>query len=109
MPEKTEVIGRIECSIWLNGQNGWGVNILNGKRARQRHFDRDKSPVWIEIDGIQVACNVDKDGFWKEKKPCVHLIRRSIGLWAKNNNLRTGDRVWLEILEPKRRFRLTQA
>jgi hypothetical protein len=95
---------RLECSVWSNGGTGWGVKILGGTSVREAHFDRKLSPVVVEIDGIDVPVNIDKKSFWT--RTCGELLRKPFEDYFKRNGLNTGDRVWLEIIQPKRRFRL---
>ena len=95
---------KLECSIWTNGETGWGLKVLGGLRTRLAHFDRKTSPVVVEIDGIDVSVNIDKNSFWTPR--CGELIRKPIGQFAKRHRLKTGDRVWLEVIDPKRPFRL---
>ena len=105
VPERPVAPLRIKCSIFSNGSNGWGVRVLGGLKVRLEHFDRSASPVWIEVDGADVDFNVDKRTFWNGG--CGELIRKPVEAWAKTRNLKTGDHVWLVVLEPKKRFRLT--
>ena len=98
---------RLKCSVWNNGQSGWGVKILGGPGVRSAHFDRSSSPVIVELDGVDVSVNIDKDSFWT--KTCGELIRKPFEDFFKRHSLSTPDRVWLEVIEPKRRFRLKLA
>lgn len=99
---------RIECSVWSNGSNGFGITILGGALVRRQHFDRLQSPVLIELDGEFVSFNVDKDSFWKDQKDCRHLINKTLKSWFQARSLKTGDHIWLEIIQPGKRFRLVQ-
>jgi hypothetical protein len=97
---------KIECSVWYNSTNDWGLTILGGPNVRDAHFDRARSPVFVELSGTFYPCNVDKDSFWKStSKRCIHLINVNVKKWADLNGLHSGDHVWLEIIEPYRRFR----
>jgi hypothetical protein len=100
-------VRRLECSIWHNGQTGWGIKVLGGISVRLANFDRSQSPVIVEIDGVDVPVNVDKKSFWTST--CGELIRKPFGDFTKKHGLAVSDRVWLEVVEPKRRFRLTLA
>ena len=93
----------IECSVWNNGGSGWGLRVLGGLKVRHLHFRRSHSPVLIELDGKWCDPNVDKDSFWNEN--CGELIRKPLSDWINKHNLRTGDLVWLEVLEPHKKFR----
>jgi len=104
---QTMGVERLECSVWTNGQFGWGIRILGGKGVRQDHFDRRQNPVIVEIDGIETSVNIDKDSFWNER--CGELIHKNFGRFAVRHDLKSSDRVWLKVLEPRRRFRLEQA
>lgn len=97
---------RIECSVWSNGADGFGLRILGGATARLQHFDRSKSLVQIEIDGDLIDFNVDKKSFWAGN--CGELIGKQLIPWFRARNLKPGDHVWLEIIEPKKQFRLIQ-
>ena len=94
---------KIECSVWNNGKKGWGLKVLGGPKVRRSYFDRAKSPVFVELDGTLFPCNIDKDSFWT--KTCGELINVNLRNWITQNNLTHGDRVWLDILEPYRKFR----
>lgn len=96
---------RIECSVWSNGSTGFGITVLGGAQVRRQYFDRSQSPVLIELDGEFVSFNIDKDSFWQD---CAHLIKKPLKSWFQARGLATGDRVWLEIIEPQKRFRLSQ-
>jgi hypothetical protein len=98
-------VPRLECSIWHNGQTGWGIKVLGGLSVRLANFDRTQSPVIVEIDGEDIPVNVDKKSFWNSS--CGELIRKPFGDFRRRHGLSTADRVWLEVVEPKRRFRLT--
>ncbi len=95
---------RIECSVWSNGAAGFGLRVLGGKLVRKQNFDRAKSPIQIEVSGEDVSFNVDKDSFWDD---CGELIHKQLKPWFQERGLKTGDRVWLEIIEPKKRFCLS--
>jgi|SRR5580700_3494875 hypothetical protein len=95
---------RIEGSIWHNGQAGWGIKVLGGPSVRLTHFERKASPVIVEVDGVDVSVNVDKDSFWN--RTCGELINKSFKDFIARHGLKSSDRVWLEIIEPKRRFRV---
>ncbi|MGD0521494.1 MAG: hypothetical protein ABSA48_09595 [Terracidiphilus sp.] len=95
---------RIKCSVWSNGAEGFGLNVLGGIVVRKQNFDRGESPILVELNGEYVRINIDKDGFWAG---CGHLIKKSLKPWFQERGLKTGDRVWLEIVEPKKRFRLS--
>ena len=84
---------------------GWGLKILGGPRIRKAHFRRDLSPILVEVDGSIAACNVDKDSFWTHS--CGELINVQVKSWIRRKGLMTGDRVWLDVLEPFRKFRAT--
>ena len=96
---------RIECSVWSNGTNGFGLRVLGGITTRSQYFDRSKSPVLIDLDGELVQFNVNKSSFWSGN--CGELIGSRLRPWFQKNHLQTGDHVWLEILESNVRFRLT--
>jgi|SRR5712664_130456 len=95
---------RLECSVWTNGSSGWGLKILGGQSVRQAHFQRDISPVVVEIDGVGQQFNVNKHSFWT--RPCGELIGKSIRDWKQRHGLKSSDHVWLRVLEPYQRFRL---
>jgi hypothetical protein len=97
-------VERLECSIWNNGQSGWGIKVLGGKDVRRGHFDRRLSPVIVEIDGIETAVNIDKDSFWNDT--CGELINKVFREFKVRHNLKSSDRVWLKIIETRRKFRL---
>jgi hypothetical protein len=61
--------------------------------------------VIVEIDGEDVSVNIDKNSFWTST--CGELIKKPFGPFFKRHGLSSSDCVWLEIVEPKRRFRLT--
>jgi hypothetical protein len=98
-------MGKIECSVWNNGGEGWGLNILGGPSVRDAHFDRAKSPVFVELNGVAHPFNVSKESFWKDKGACRHIIQKAVRSWVNANDLHKGDRVWLEVVEPYRKFR----
>lgn len=41
---------RIECSVWSDGNTGWGLRVLGGIEGRKKNFDRDLKTVQLEID-----------------------------------------------------------
>jgi hypothetical protein len=96
---------RIECSVWTNGRDSWGVRILGGLSVRQKHFHPQKSPVLVLIDGIEYPFNVAKHSFWTS---CGELIGKPLATWKRRHGLRSGTRVWLEVLQPQRRFLLNK-
>jgi hypothetical protein len=100
-------VERLECSIWTNGQSGWGIKILGGKDVRQNHFDRKQTPVIVEVDGIDTSVNIDKESFWNET--CGELIHKTFRDFTARHHLKSADRVWLKVLEPCRKFRLELA
>lgn len=96
---------RIKCSLWNNGQKGWGIKVLGGTAVRHRYFKREISPIVIELDSLPAMFNVDKDSFWT--KTCGELIRSEpVRRWKEVHSAAAGDQVWLTIIEPYRRFRL---
>ena len=84
---------RLECSIWHNGQTGWGIRVLGGLSVRLANFDRKRSPVIVEIDGVDVPVNVDKKTFWN--RTCGELISKPFGDFSRRHGLSTVDHVWL--------------
>jgi hypothetical protein len=97
-------MGQLECSVWTNGNGSWGIQILGGTQIRAAHFRRKLSPVIVEIDGEEHKFNIDKKSFWT--KTCGELIGVPVRVWKTRHALRSGDHVWLRILEPNHRFRL---
>lgn len=93
----------IECSVWNNGRNGWGLKVLGGTHVRLMHFRRDQSPILVELDGASFPLNVDKKSFWT--KDCGELIGVALRSWIVRHGLTTGDRVWLEVVERHHRFK----
>jgi hypothetical protein len=98
---------RIECSIWNNGGTGWGLKVLGGLRAREAHFRRNQSPILVEAGSAPFQVNIDKDSFWTET--CGELISIALREWIMQVGLTTGDRVWLEVVEPHRRFKVARS
>jgi hypothetical protein len=96
-------MNRIECSVWNNGAKGWGLKVLGGLEVRKLHFRRSLSPVQIALEGILFPFNIDKKSFWTPE--CGELIKVPLRNWIIRNGLKSGDRVWLEILEPYRAFK----
>lgn len=96
---------RIECSVWTNGSNGWGVRVLGGNNVREKYFQKTISPVIVEVDGVDREFNINKKSFWTNA--CGELIGKAIRGWKDRHKLESGERVWLEVLEPYRRFRLS--
>lgn len=94
---------RIECSVWNNGSTGWGLKVLGGAAVRKLYFRRDLSPIHISLDGTLVPINIDKKSFWTSG--CGELIKVPLRNWIVRNGLKSGDRVWLEILKPYRVFK----
>lgn len=103
--QQNDKISRIECSVWSNGSSGLGLRVLGGQQVRREYFERSQSPILIEVNGKYLRFGVDKDSFWKD---CGELINVQLKMWFEENGLKTGDHVWLEIIEPKKRFLLTQ-
>ncbi len=97
-------VDRIECSVWTNGKNGWGVRILGGAEVRRAHFRPDISPVVVEVDGVEQQFNVNKRSFWT--RSCGELIGKSLRRWKETHGLKSGQHVWLRIIEPYRHFRI---
>lgn len=95
---------RLECSVWNNGSSGWGVRVLGGKAVRGKYFRRSTSPVVVEIDGVDQLFNVRKKSFWT--KTCGELIGKVVREWRDRHGLKSGEHVWLKVLEPYSRFRL---
>lgn len=96
-------MNRIECSVWNNGAKGWGLKVLGGLEIRELHFRRGLSPVQIALDGTLFPFNIDKKSFWTPG--CGELIKVPLRNWIIGNGLKSGDRVWLEILKPYRVFK----
>jgi hypothetical protein len=95
---------KLECSVWTNGRNGWGIRILGGTRVRREHFRQDLSPVVVEIHGLNHPFNIGKKRFWT--RVCGELIGKPLREWKTRHGLKSGDHVWLKVLEPYRHFRL---
>jgi hypothetical protein len=98
------MLKRLECSVCANGSSSWGSRVLGGTTVRNAHFRRDLSPVVLEIDGTDHNFNVNKKSFWTTK--CGELIGVALRDWKTRNGLKPGDRAWLIVVEPFRRFRL---
>jgi len=96
-------MNKIECSVWNNGASGWGLKILGGLGMRKRHFQRTNSPILVELDGTLFPFNIDKKSFWTPR--CGELIGIQLGEWIIKHGLKSGDRVWLEILKPFQTFK----
>ncbi len=94
----------IECSVWNNGGNGWGVKVLGGQQVRRKLFRHNLSPILVEVDASMQEMNVDKKSFWTKR--CGELIHKSLRDWKDRHQLKSGDRVLLRVMEPFRRFRL---
>jgi len=94
---------KIECSVWSNGGDGWGLKILGGLTVRERHFHPDRSPIYLELDGASFPANIAKHSFWKPN--CGEIICVPLRNWIKKHGLTTGDQVWLEIVEQHQMFR----
>ncbi len=77
--------------------------MLGGLAVRQQNFRRNISPLTVQVDGVAVYFNVDKNGFWGK---CGHLIEVAIRHWKDRYCLTSGDHVWLRVSEPFRRFKL---
>jgi len=95
-------IDKLECSVWNNGANGWGIRVLGGVMVRQAHFRRDVGPIVVEVDGVEHHFNIDKNSFWT--RSFGELIGRPLREWKGRHGLKSGDRVYLCIVEPYRRF-----
>jgi len=95
---------RLECSLWTNGSTGWGIKILGGADLRRKFFERKLGPIVVEIDGVDVPVNIDKNSFWNST--CGELINKSFRTFKERHNLTSGERLWLTVVEPLRRFRL---
>jgi hypothetical protein len=95
---------RLECSVWTNGKSGWGIRVLGGPELRLAHFRRNVSPVVVEVDGFEQQFNVNKKSFWT--KTCGELIGKPLAEWKNAHSLKSGDHVWLTIVEPFHKFRL---
>lgn len=96
-------MARIECSVWNNGGAAWGLKVLGGLRVRKLYFHPARSPVFLELGGALSPINVKKKSFWTED--CGELISVELREWIMKKGLATGDRVWLEIVEPYHRFK----
>jgi hypothetical protein len=96
---------KIECSVWNNGKNGWGLKVLGGPSVRTRHFGALSSPVRVELDGEWAQFNIDKKSFWTPA--CGELIGIALRDWIMKNRLTPGARVWLEIVRPGKAFKAT--
>jgi hypothetical protein len=90
-----------ECSVWSNGTDGWGLNILGGSTVLNKYFRRSRSPVYVELDGSLFPFNIDKKSFWNR---CPHLIGAALRDWFEEQGLNTGDRVWLGVVRPHSTF-----
>ena|SRR5260370_29739634 len=93
----------LECSVWNNGGSGWGLKVLGGSAIRNKYFRRDRSPVYVELDGTSFPINIDKKGFWTGS--CRELIGVALRDWITKHQLRTGDRVWLGVVKPYHTFK----
>jgi hypothetical protein len=93
----------IKCSVWNNGDNGWGLKILGGKLVREQHFRRGFSPIQVALDGQIFVFNINKNSFWT--KSCGEIIGTPFRDWFLKHGLKPGERVWLAILEPCRVFK----
>ena len=78
--------------LGLEQRRDWlGLRVLGGLEVRRSHFDRTLSPVFVELDGTPVPCNVDKDSFWKPE--CGELINIHLRRWIMRGGLKPRDRV----------------
>jgi hypothetical protein len=93
---------RIECSVWNNGSDGWGLRILGGAEVRARYFDRNCERVTLHLDDRESHPKVAKKSFWS--RTCGELIQKEIGDFVRRHGLKTGDRVWLRPVEARTRF-----
>ncbi|MGH9513421.1 MAG: hypothetical protein ACRD2U_14920 [Terriglobales bacterium] len=98
---------KIECSVWNNGGNGWGLKILGGLGARTTHFHRNLNPILVDLGDRSFHVNIDKKSFWTEA--CGELINEAFRDWFTRTRRTTGDRVWLEVVQPYRRFKVVEA
>jgi len=94
---------RIECSVWNNGGEGWGLKVLGGPTVRRTYFRPEQSPILLELDGSSFPVNIDKRSFWT--RGCGELISSDLRGWIVKHQMTTGDRVWLEVLQPHQTFR----
>ena len=96
---------KVECSVWNNGGAGWGLRVLGGPKVRRRHFDPAQNSVSVELDGTCFRFNINKKSFWSQG--CGELIGVPLRNWISQNNLKSGDRVWLEAVKQYRTFKAT--
>ena len=96
---------RLKCSVWNNGSGGFGVRVLGDFSLRQAHFDRLCSPINVNIDGVDVEVNIDTKAFWNQKYG--EFVRRPFLHYFERHGLRKGDQLWIEVVDPKRQFRLS--
>jgi hypothetical protein len=94
---------RLLASIWSNGSNGWGLKILGGSETRGKYFDRTTKEVLLDLDGKLCPFNIYEKSFWT--KSCGELIGKELRNWIQSHELRSGQRIQLDILEDKRKFR----
>lgn len=107
----------MECSIWYGPQKG----ISMGKVNRRLHFREDYETVIIEIEDKDCIVNFNEfPSFWREC-PEIRIAKNKRGrnrlrefiekrdLLPPNSSFRKRgkkDAVYLEVIEPYRRFRL---
>jgi hypothetical protein len=94
---------RIECSVWNNGGSAWGLRVLGGPSTRGRYFNESHKDVQVELGDCVFRFSTGRPSFWRK---CPELIGKPLREWFAALDLKPGDRVWLEVVEPFRRFRV---
>ncbi len=91
-------------TAWNNGKHnksGAGYGLKVSVQDRDANFSRAWDSVTIKLpDGTQVASNINKSSFWRDK--CRELINKEFGHWLIDN----GYAPWQKGRPPK--FELTR-
>jgi hypothetical protein len=90
----------MEATVWNNGSLGWGIRV--GNKNRGKYFSREQDIISVKIDGVNYAFELNPS-FWRK---CCEFRGKAIKNWVERHNLKSGDKVELEVMEPYRKFKL---
>jgi len=71
--------------------------------VRKIYFRSTCNPVEIELDGAVFPFNIKKKSFWTSG--CGELIGAPLRNWIVKTGLKSGDRVWLQVVKRYQLFK----
>ncbi|MBL7132129.1 MAG: hypothetical protein ISS45_12145 [Candidatus Omnitrophica bacterium] len=91
------------CSIWDNGKGYKGIRVLKRNNPPLKEYFPDAGKVIeIKVNDKSVKKSLQQS-FWRK---CKEIRHEEISIWIEKNSLKTKDRIILQVLEPRKSYRL---